>query len=167
MVRLRQALAILLVAVCAPVALAAGPEPGLGRFALVRTAPVKTSVYVAIVSLAATDFVRHGPDYLADYRVKVFPFFFYDEHGRLVVPVSDADLRRLASGQPFDFSGQGIRSDGKVRLVDGRVTPRGPATGDIQVRVHASRHFTLVFNTTYRLPAAPLTATGARTPAAP
>ncbi|MGH7995209.1 MAG: hypothetical protein ACREFX_02540 [Opitutaceae bacterium] len=143
-------------------------DSALGRFAVVQAAPGSTSVYVAVVSLSATPFVRHGTRYLARYRADVFPFFFYDERGRLIVDVSDAQLRALAVGRPIDFTGRAIRSDGAVRRIDGRVTPAGPDRGAIKVRIHVGRRITLVFNTTYRLPGAErIRPSPARTPSGP
>jgi hypothetical protein len=136
-----------------PLRTAAAPAD-LERFAVVESAPGRTSIYVGTVTFTLTPFIRQGGQYAADYQAKVFPFFFYSEHGRLVVTVSDAQLRRIADGQPIEFTGQGVNADGAVRSIDGRAIPRAGDRGELKVRIHLGHRLTLVFNTTYRLPKA-------------
>jgi hypothetical protein len=113
---------------------------------------MRTSVYVASVLLTPGPFVRTNGVYVAEYTAEVFPFSFYSENGSLRIAVSDGDLDRLSRGLSFAFEGRAIRSDGRERRIDGRVTPLGPATGRIRVRLVVNRYLILVFDTTYRLP---------------
>jgi hypothetical protein len=124
---------------------------GLERYRSVDTARVRTSVYVARVTLNAPHFVRTGDTYVSSYEVTVFPYSFLDERGRIEISVPDRVLREFAAGRPFDFTGRAVRSDGKVRRVEGHVVPAGPSEGRIRVRVRVTRHIPLDFETTYTL----------------
>ena len=123
----------------------------LARFSEVEAAPVKTSIYLGSVSLEAGRFIRRGQTYAADYDARVFPYFFFNETGRLVIDVPDACLRQLERGTAFDFKGHAVRSDGRTRILTGRVTPIDSVSGKLKIRLIVNRHLTLVFNSTYRL----------------
>ena len=132
---------------------ARGDDASLAPYSAVEVAPVSTWAYVANVTLAVGRFVRHGDAFTSTYTATVFPYFFYNEQGSLKIKVPEAALRQLAAGRSFDFAGSAVRSDGKDRPVDGRVTPIDASRGRIRVRLFYSRHVVLVFTTTYRLPA--------------
>lgn len=118
-------------------------------------APVKTSIYVGNVLLSVDTLSRSGSTYVSRYSAKVFPYFFWNETGRLRIDVPDAALRRLHDGQPIDFTGEAIRDDGRTRTLTGRAVPTGPAAGQIKVRIFVTTRISLVFNTTYQvIPAA-------------
>ena len=148
----RQRLSAIVIAATLAVSAVRGAEASLAPFAAVDVDPVKTWAYLASVTLTVGRFLRHGDSFTATYAAKVFPYFFYNEQGSLRIDVPDAALRQLAAGHSFDFKGSAIREDGKVRQVDGTVTPIDAATGRIQVRLFYSRRIALVFRTTYRLP---------------
>jgi hypothetical protein len=118
----------------------------------VVVAPAKTSIYLGTVSMTMPAFVRVNGGYEADYAAKVFPFFFYNEAGRLRVEISDAALRQLARGEPIEFKGRARREDGAERKVLGKATPADATSGKIKVRVFYSKRIELIFNTTYRFP---------------
>ena len=147
-------LACLLLTALAPLQ-AAGS--GLDRYAVVAIAPVTTSLYIASVSLSVPEFVRHGQTYESTYTAKIFPYFFWNEGGRIRIDVTDETLRRFARGESFSFSGHAIRDDGTTRRVTGFIAPDNPSSGRVTVRVFVTRHHALAFETTYRL-AGPLQA---------
>jgi hypothetical protein len=124
----------------------------LDRFARVEVAPTRTSIYIGTVAMKMPGFARTGNVYESTYAAKVFPYFFYNESGRLFVEIDDAQLRRLARGEPIEFTGRGVRDDGTVRRVEGKATPIDAATGKLKVRVFVSKKIELIFNTTYRFP---------------
>jgi len=142
----------LLVAVLIPASIAG---PSLSRYEIVEVPALRTSAYVASVSMTVTPFRREHGAYRAEYSAAVFPYFFLNEAGRLEIEVPDEALRQVEKGAAISFQGKAIRSDGKERPVDGRVSATGPDAGRIKVRVVYSRKITLVFNTTYRLAGPP------------
>ncbi len=129
---------------------AAAQDALLRRYDRVEIAPTKTSVYVANVTMTISAFTRKAGIYEATYAAEVFPFFFYNEQGRLFIEVSDDALRRLARGEPLDFTGHGVNTSGKTRHIDGRAVPLDATKGTIKVRVFITKRIQLVFNTTYR-----------------
>lgn len=143
-------LPVVLVLLLAPlVARATEPAP-LGRFERVAVEPATTSIYLGTVSMTMPTLVRANGVYTAPYVAKVFPFFFYNESGRLAIEISDDALRQLERGEPIEFKGRGIRDDGAERRVEGKATPFDASSGKIKVRVFYSKRIELIFNTTYR-----------------
>ncbi len=133
----------------APAIAAPAPAPA-PDYARVEVAPAKTSIYIGTVSLAMPAFVREGGTYASAYTAKVFPYFFYNEEGRLAIEFSDAQLARLAAGETVEFTGRALRSDGAVHRLEGRAAPADAFSGKLKVRVFVSARIELIFNTTYR-----------------
>ncbi len=97
--------------------------------------PVETSIYIGTVTLSVQPMTRQGAVYASAYTAKVFPYFFYSEHGQFRISVSDADLFRLANGQSIDFTGEAVRDDGVVRHVEAHATPSVARDGQVKVKV--------------------------------
>jgi hypothetical protein len=130
---------------------AARADPGIAASRAV-IAPAKTSIYLGSVTLAVDPLIREGSTYASDYTATVFPFFFCNEQGKFRIQVSESALRQLARGQAIDFTGEAVRDDGVVRVLQGHAVPSSVANeGEVKIRVHLSRHIVLVFNTHYRL----------------
>jgi hypothetical protein len=128
---------------------AAGEVP-LSRYDQVNVAPSKTSIYVGTVTMTLPKFTRKGGVYESAYTAKVFPFFFQNESGTLQVEMSDDQLRQLERGEPVEFKGRGVRTDGVERRIEGKATPADATSGKLKVRVFISKRTELIFNTTYR-----------------
>jgi hypothetical protein len=127
-------------------------ETPLAAYDRVEIAPTKTSIYIGSVSMTMPPFVRKQGAFTSTYTAKVFPYFFYNEKGRLSIAISDATLRQLEAGQPVEFEGEGVSSDGETRRIAGRAVPADAKSGKIKVRVFVSKKIQLIFNTTYRFP---------------
>ena len=151
-----QRLALILLAFLAAAPVRGSDDP-LAAYAVVAIRPATTTVFMANVSMAMPPFVRKGGLYLSTYTVKVFPYFLFNEKGRIWIQVSEADLRRVARGEPIDFVGKAVSDSGAVRRVEGRASPNGPFTGTIRVKVVVSRRIVLSYATSYSLegPGAP------------
>jgi hypothetical protein len=133
-----------------PPAVQVPAEPLSPRYRQVETGPTKTSIYVGTVTIALPPFQRVGNDYVTTYTTKVFPFFFYNENGRLWIEVSDAQLRQLERGERMAFKGHARNDAGDERRVEGYATATDATSGKIKVRVFATKSIELIFNTTYR-----------------
>jgi len=120
------------------------------RYRRVEVAPTKTSIYIGTVSLALPPLERRNNEYTTTYDAKVFPFFFYNETGRLWIECSDDQLRQLERGERVSFQGRAQRADGNEHRVEGTVTPADATSGKVKVRVFATMSVELIFNTTYR-----------------
>jgi len=153
MMRLWLLAGLLIIARCSAAGVAsARAENALGRYSRVEVAPTKTSIYIGSVAMRMPVFARTQNLYESTYTARVFPYFFYNESGKLFVEIDDAQLQRLAHGETIEFTGRGVRDDGTVRRVEGKATPVDAASGKLKVRVFVSRKIELIFNTTYRFP---------------
>ena len=145
---------LLLLAVGSLVGSAAFPlraaERPLSDFTRIDVAPAKTSVFLASVSMTMPTFVRRNGIYEAPYVAKVFPYFFYNDTGRLGVEISDELLRKLERGETIEFKGRAVSDDGTERRVEVKATPADATKGKIKVRVFYTKRIELIFNTTYR-----------------
>lgn len=102
------------------------------------------------ITLSAGTLTRTETGYTADYEVKVFPFFFFNEHGTVRIEIIPEAMRLLQAGEVISFSGDATNQHGHLRLVDGRVYPEDKLTGRISLVVHVGS-IELIFKTTYRL----------------
>ena len=131
---------------------ARGAEAPLSRYDRVEIAPTKTSIYVGSVSMTMPAFTRKSGVYESTYSAKVFPYFFYNEKGKLWIDTSDDDVRRLERGETVNFTGHAVSDDGAERRIEGRAVPADAGGGKIKVRIFVSKRIDLVFNTTYAFP---------------
>jgi len=113
-------------------------------------APAKTSIYIGNVKLTMPSFERVEDRYESTYEAKVFPFFFYNESGRINITIADEDLLRLAAGERVHFKGEAFDTSDELRKVEGHADPSDERSGKIKVRVWVSKNIELIFNTTYR-----------------
>lgn len=125
-------------------------SPG-GPYAQVTVDATKTSIYIGSVSLAMPPFARLAGAFVADYSAEVFPFFFFNERGRISIAFSDENLRQLQRGETVYFTGHARTTGGAERRIEGRAIPDGANTGHgkIKVRVWVGK-IELIFNTVYR-----------------
>jgi len=132
-------------------AAAFGAAAPLSRYDRVEIATTKTSIWVGSVTMTMPPFTRKNGVYESTYSAKVFPYFFYNESGKLFIEVADEALRRLERGEAIEFKGRAVRSGGDERRVEGKATPTDATSGTIKVRVFVSKRIELIFNSTYRL----------------
>ncbi len=133
-----------------------GPSLPHPRFAEATVDTVKTSIYVGSVTLRMPPFKRNGDVYESTYQARVFPYFFYNENGRIAITLSDEELERIGNGETVYFNGHAEDTSGEPRRIEGRVVPDDDRSGKIKVRVWVSKNIELIFNSTYRF-------TGAKT----
>jgi len=101
------------------------------------------------ITLSTGTLKRTESGYSADYRVDVFPFFFFSESGSVHIDVSPESMGLLQSGQVISFSGKAINNHDHSRRLDGRVYPDDLLTGRIRLVVYVGS-IELIFKTTYR-----------------
>lgn len=135
----------LLLGLLAPLAAA----PTGSEWDSVTMAPVKTSIYVGVVTLTTDEFRRDGDQLVTTYTAKVWPWFFWSETGTITITLPLADLEKLARGERVDFTGEALNQKNRPRHVTGRAERIDAATGKIKVRIGVD-DTELIFNTTYR-----------------
>ena len=143
----RSLIAFAVLAVSTP--LSAAPE--LSQYSVVEIDPVKTSIYIGSVTMSLTPFLRREARFTATYSATVFPYFFYNEQGKISIDIPDQDLARLSNGETITFAGKGMNDAGEPRLIEGKATATGPSGGKIKVRVYVTKKIALIFNTIYHL----------------
>ena len=121
-----------------------------GEWDSVTIEPVKTSIYVGNVTLSTSEFHRSGDEYSATYEARVWPWFWWNETGRLTVTLPFADLARLDRGERVTFTGSAANHRNKPRTITGWAERHDPASGKIKVRIGVDGT-ELIFNSTYRL----------------
>lgn len=139
---------LVLLALVAPLR---GADGALDRFGIVAIKPATTSILVATITMSMPPFIRHGVVYSSTYSAKVFPYFFYNEKGRIWITVTEDDLRRSAAGKPVDFKGHALSDSGDERRVEGHAVATSPWGGKIRVRVFVTKRIALNYDTTYDL----------------
>ncbi|MFI5356815.1 MAG: hypothetical protein ACHQ4G_05725 [Opitutales bacterium] len=145
----------------ATAALAAAEPARNPEWNRVQVSPMKTSLYIGSATLTTQPFVRDGGTLTATYQADVFPWFFWNETGRITLQVTADELAKLRRGERCTFTGGGLNQKNRPRPVTGYADPDGPDHGRIKVRVTA-HDVTLVFNGTYilsertALPSAPV-----------
>ena len=123
------------------------------RYSTVEIDKAKTSIYVGSVTMTMPPFTR-GKDgvFASTYTAKVFPFFMYNDKGKILIEVSDESLRKLENGETIQFTGRGLSDKGEEYHVEGRAVPANSTSGKIKVKVAVSKKIELIFNTSYRFP---------------
>ena len=78
---------------------------------------------------------RTNGTYTGDYKVKVFPYFYKSEKGRLAMVVSDAALADIRAGKVTASTGTATTNGkrGRCRHIDAIVTPSGRDQGMLKV----------------------------------
>jgi hypothetical protein len=127
-------------------------EAPIERYATVEIDRAKTSIYVGSVTMTMPPFARKDGVFHSTYTAKVFPYFFYNDKGKIEIEVSDEDLRKLERGETIQFTGRGLSDKGETYHVEGRAVPANSTSGKIKVKVQVSKKIELIFNTTYRFP---------------
>jgi hypothetical protein len=73
--------------------------------------------------------------YSGDYKVKVFPYFYENEKGKLAIVVSDDSLTKLNKGKVVTIAGTATTSgkDGRSRHIDATATPANVNRGSLKL----------------------------------
>ncbi len=99
------------------------------------------------LNLSRLDF-KEG-SYVGEYHIKVAPYFFKNESGKLTIDAPEESLRKLTNGTAVAFTGKATSNSGKVKKINGKVTPTGQHEGSVSLWF-MSGDTKLTFNTTYQ-----------------
>lgn len=111
--------------------------------------PSSTSVKLGKASLIVSPLEHRGNTYVGDYQLKVVPYFFKSEKGRLLLAAPQDSARRFAAGMAVEFRGVATeQKKGKTKVVTGRITPSTKDRGRVTFSV-ATENGQMVFNTFY------------------
>jgi hypothetical protein len=94
---------------------------------------------------------RDGGAFVGDYQIKVAPYFFKNETGKLTMLISDASLAKLTGNSAVEFTGRattdGTNTSRPVRV---KAVPTTRLGGALMISV-ATENGALVFDTSYKL----------------
>ena len=77
---------------------------------------------------------REGGIYSGSYHVKVSPYFFKNENGKLAIVISDDSMRQVAKGKKVNVSGTATTTgDGQCRHIEAIATPTDDMRGTIKL----------------------------------
>jgi len=124
--------------------LAAGGINGFASPALTNTAaenrvlligPSSMPMSVGKATLIIGPLQRVNGVFTGDYKLKVFPYFFKSEAGRLAIVVSDASLAGAAQGRVAVFTGTATTNGkgGRSRQIEATATPVDNNRGALKV----------------------------------
>jgi len=124
---------------------------GTDTFPTILVAPCKSKLSFAEASLIVSVLNHESGAFRGDYIIKINPFTFKNDEGRLDLKISDADAHKMTRGLAVEFSGKAISNKGnKQQGVKGRTDPKTASSGNVSfVVTTADRQ--IVFNTTYKL----------------
>jgi len=112
--------------------------------------PSSTSVRLrGKATLTVSPLTPQGGNFVGDYQLKVRPYFFKSEKGRLLLAISDEAIRKLQAGTALNFTGNAVtRKDGRTHTVVGRVTSSSGGCGSVTFSI-VTDDAKVVFNTFY------------------
>ncbi len=112
--------------------------------------PTSAEVLGGKASLKIGTLRRKAATYTGEYDLKVSPWSFKNETGKLTMMVSDEAIQKLAMGMAVDFKGTVItHGESLVRQVIARATPAGKEHGSVTFSF-ANEAKNVVFNSKYQ-----------------
>jgi hypothetical protein len=118
------------------------------RLLLVDPSSMPVAAGKATLTIGALQ--RTNGVYSGDYKVKVFPYFFKSEKGRLAIVVSDESLARISEGKAAVVSGTATASGkgGICRHVEATATPVNINRGTLKLWFAAGERM-MIFEPAY------------------
>jgi len=155
---------LLLLAASWCAAQAAPPATGSASPVLIldnSTMPLPT----AKATLSIGPLTRANGVYAGDFKVKVFPYFFKSDRGRLAINIPDEALAAVNQGKTVSFSGTSTSTkNGIVRHIEITATPMDHDHGTVTLWFMAGDQ-KMIFTPAYHFASNPLTTAKTLTPA--
>ncbi len=128
------------------------PTNTVGEARILLIEPSSMPVLAGEATLTIGALGRTNGTYTGDYKVKVFPYFYKSETGRLAMQVSDAALAEIRAGKVTTIIGTATTSGkrGRCRRIDAIVTPKGRDKGMLKVSFQAGGRG-MIFEPAYRI----------------
>jgi len=112
--------------------------------------PSSSSLAGGTARLVLPALTRQPGTYVGDYQLKVTPYFFKSEKGKIVMIVSDQSLLKITQSVPVEFTGKAITAGtNKTRPITVKATPSASDRGALVITVK-TENGPLVFATSYR-----------------
>jgi hypothetical protein len=117
---------------------------------ILLVAPSSMPITAGTVILTIGALHRTGDVYTGDYRIKVSPYFFKNERGRLAIVVSDQSMAAINEGKVVGIFGTATTSGkrGECRHIEATATPVDINHGTLRLWFMAGNR-KMIFNPTY------------------
>lgn len=128
------------------------PAAGTGRVnSKLFVAPSSSKLAGGTAKLVVGVLSRDDTSYTGEYQIRVFPYFFKNESGKLLINTPETSLQRMIGGDTASFAGRAITDGtGETRKITAKVRPAASDHGALTFTV-ATENGPLVFNTSYRV----------------
>ncbi len=120
------------------------------RYKTIEVKDSKTKIPATRIKLNVASLKRTDYGYSSTYSVKVFPFFFFNEHGSIEITLKEDSIEKIDAGETVSFAGHAVNHRGSKRKITGEAVPGNTNSGDLQIIIRASG-INLTFNTSYLL----------------
>ena len=92
---------------------------------------------------------RQADNYVGDYQIKVMPYFFKNEQGRISIGLSEESLSQITQGKSVKFAGTAKTSGSiKTRAINGVLTPSANNRGSVTFSIKTDNG-ALIFTSNY------------------
>jgi hypothetical protein len=142
---------LLLIALGAAAVVAAPPATNAAvtnRVLIIGPSSMPVAAGRATLTIGALE--RVDGVYTGDYQIKVSPYFYKNEKGRLNIVVSDESLAKVSDGQVAEIIGTATTAGkgGLTRHIDATATPTNPDRGTLRLWFMAGDR-KMIFEPTY------------------
>jgi len=125
---------------------------GISTNRVLRVDRCSTTVAGARATLNVGVLRRTGDVYEGDYEMKVWPYFFKSEKGKLAIVVTDENIANADKGLTVDIMGTATTNEknARARRIDAKATPLEHNRGALKLWFFADKN-KLIFDTSYSL----------------
>ena len=123
---------------------------GSAAFTTFVVEPSSASLAGGKASLIVTPLTRRGENYVGDYQIKVVPYFFKNEKGRISIGLPEESLLQITQGKSVRFAGTAKTSgSGKTRPINGLLIPTANDRGSVTFSIKTDNG-ALIFTSDYK-----------------
>ena len=122
------------------------------RYRVLQVDRCFTKVAGGKATLTVSSLRRTNDVFAGEFKMKVMPYVFKSDKGKLVVVVPDEAMAKVSAGQAVGFVGSATSMDGRkpvIRKFNALATPTNAEQGDLKVSLTVDDR-QLVFETKYR-----------------
>jgi hypothetical protein len=124
---------------------------GVSRNHVLMIEPSSTAVSGAKARLTIGPLASCGEIYTGDYQMRVSPYFFKSEKGKLAISISNENIARAVAGEVVDVTGTATTTgkNERARRIDATATPHDKNRGTLKLWFMVGEK-KLTFDTQYR-----------------
>jgi len=118
---------------------------------ILTIAPASASLLGGKASLFVQPLICQTDTYVGEYQLKVTPYFFKNEKGKIAIPLSAESLRLVKQNKSVKFAGTATTTgNGQTRAINGLATPSGVNRGVVTFTI-STDNGPVAFTSAYKL----------------